>query len=106
VKALFDKTIKGYGALWSAAIHFGMFGFDNSVQIIDTITKRFNAVDKAGYGYFYGPDTRGRNNPEHPIIEKIRKGKKDMKTILPRGYADIKYWVPEKLYANHSQGID
>jgi hypothetical protein len=39
------------------------------------------------------------NNPEHPIIERIRKGKKDIKTILPRGYADIKYWAPEKLYA-------
>ncbi len=97
VRALFDKGIIGYGALWSTEVHFGMFTFENSAQVIDTITKRFNAVDDTGYGYFYGGNTRQRNNPEHSIIEKIKNGKVDIGTILPRGYTDRNYWLPDKL---------
>jgi hypothetical protein len=97
VKAIFDNSTKGYGALWSTKVHFGMFVFENSASIIDTITKRFNAVDENGYGYFYGRETRERNNPEHPIIEKIKNGKKDIGLIIPKGYQDRNYWLPEKL---------
>lgn len=97
VKAIFEDNIKGYGALWSTEIHFGSFAFDNSAEIIETITKRFKAVDQNGYGYFYGGQTRNRNNPEHPIIEKILNGKPKLETILPRGYTDKNYWLPDKL---------
>jgi very-short-patch-repair endonuclease len=97
VKALFDKSIKGYGVLWSTEIHFGMFVFENSADIIETITKRFNAVDENGIGYFYGGQTRERNNPEHPVIEKIKSGKADVGLIIPKGCADRNYWLPEKL---------
>lgn len=100
VKALFDRNIKGYGALWSTNILFGDFFFSNSAQIIETITKRFNAVDNEGFGYFYGPNTHGRNNPEHPIIEKILQGKEDIKKLLPKGYNDIERWLPQKLIKN------
>lgn len=97
VKALFDKSINGYGVLWSTEIHFGMFVFENSASIIDTITKRFNAVDENGFGYFYGGQTRGRNNPEHPIIEKIKNGKANIGLIIPKGHQDRNYWLPKKL---------
>jgi very-short-patch-repair endonuclease len=97
VKAIFDKSIKGYGVLWSTEVHFGMFISENSAQIIDTITKRFNAVDESGYGYFYGGLTRDRNNPEHPIIKKIKNGKADIGLILPKGLQDRNYWLPDKL---------
>ncbi len=97
VKALFDSAVRGLGALWSTEVHFGMFAFENSAEIIDTITERFNAVDVNGYGYFYGPETKGRNNPEHPIINKIRQGQVDVGIIVPRGFKDRNYWLPNKL---------
>lgn len=97
VKSIFDKTINGYGALWSTEVHFGAFIFDDSSQIIDEISKRFNAVDESGYGYFYGGQTRGRNNPEHPIIEKIKNGKEDIEQIIPKGCKDKNYWIPDSL---------
>jgi hypothetical protein len=97
IKVIFDDKLNGFGALWSTEIHFGMFPFKNSAQIIDKITQRFNAVDNEGYGYFYGPNTKQRNNPEHSIIEKIKNGKKDINTILPHGYEDKNYWIPDKL---------
>lgn len=97
VRAIFDKSIKGYGVLWSTNIHFGMFVFENSAEIIDTITKRFNAVEEDGIGYFYGGKTRSRNNPEHPIIENIKNGKENIGLIIPKGYKDKNYWLPKKL---------
>jgi len=97
VRALFENSIKGFGALWSTEIHFGMFTFENSANIIEIISKRFNAIDESGYGYFYGGRTRNRNNPEHPIIEKIKKGDADIGLIIPKGSLDRNYWLPEKL---------
>ena len=104
VKAIFENNIKGYGALWSTEILFGMFYFENSAQIIDDITKRFNAVDDSGYGYFYGSNTRNRNNPQHPIIEKIKMGKRNIELLLPKGYKDIDYWLPEELKTYNNYG--
>ncbi len=96
VKVLFDKNIKGYGALWSTNVHFGDFYFDNSAEIIEAINNRFNA-DRDGYGYFYGPNTVGRNNPEHPIVEKIMSGAERVERLLPKGYKDKNRWLPKKL---------
>jgi hypothetical protein len=97
VRAIFDKTVKGFGVLWSTEVYFGMFVFENSADIIETITSRFNAVDENGFGYFYGGQTRERNNPEHPIIEKIKGGKADVGIIIPKGFTDRNFWLPEKL---------
>lgn len=94
VRVLFDNSIKGFGALWGTKIHFGMFMSENSAQIIDAITNRFNAIDENGYGYFYEGQTRKRNNPEHPIIEKIREGNTAIELIIPKGYKDRNYWLP------------
>jgi len=100
VLALFDKDIKGYGVLWSTNIHFGDFYFDNSAEIIETINNRFNVERRGGYGYFYGPNTLGRNNPEHPIIEKIAQRKEPLERLLPKGYKEKARWLPEKLLNN------
>lgn len=96
VKALFDKDIKGYGVLWSTNVHFGDFYFDNSAEIIESINNRFNA-DRNGFGYFYGPNTSGRNNPEHPIVEKIISGNEPIERLLPKGFENKKRWLPETL---------
>lgn len=96
-ESYFEDNIQGYGALWSTKIHFGTFSFDNSAEIIEKITKRFNAVEQNGYGYFYERQTKNRNNPEHPIIDKILNGKSRIETLLPRGYTDKNYWLPDKL---------
>ena len=93
VKVLFGKNTKGYGALWSTNYHFGDFYFENSAEIIESINNRFSA-DRDGYGYFYGSNTAGRNNPEHPIIEKIRLGDESIEKILPKGSIDRRKWVP------------
>lgn len=97
VQAIFNPDIQGLGALWSTNVHFGMFIFSNSADIIEKMTKRFNAVDDSGFGYFYGPNTRDRNNPEHPIIEQIVTGKSDKETLLPKGFKDEGYWLPDRL---------
>ena len=49
-----------------------MSNFENSAEIIEGITKRSNDDRNGyGYGYFYGPYSVGRNNPEHPLIKKF-----------------------------------
>jgi hypothetical protein len=98
VKVLFDRNIKGYGALWSTNVHFGSFVCEKSDEIIMDITRRFNAYDDDGFGYLYGARTRGRNNPEHPVIQEIKKGKKDRGLIIPKGNKMAReFWLPDKL---------
>jgi hypothetical protein len=96
IKAIFEKNIEGLGVLWTTKIHFGHFSFKNSAQIIDEITKRFNAVNKEGYGYFY-QNSKGRNNIEHPILDKIKNNKSKVEILLPNGYKNKSYWLPEIL---------
>ena len=97
VKALFHKDIVGFGVLWSTNIHFGDFYFENSAEIIEIISNRFKAVDNSGIGYFYGANTKGRNNFEHPIIDEILNDKKPIERILPKGFKTKEFWIPEKL---------
>ena len=98
IRAIFEKDIIGLGALWSTQSHFGVFCFgEDSADIIELLSKRFNAIDDNGYGYFYGPNTRNRNNPEHPIIKKIKNGEKDITMILPKGFKEVNYWLPDEL---------
>ena len=100
VVAIFDKDVNGLGALWSTKIHFSTFIFPDSAQIIESINNRFRATRDGGCGYFYGPSTEGRSNPEHPIIREIQQGKKGIELLLPRGYNDIKQWAPRCLWPN------
>jgi len=97
LRSLFEPNISGFGALWSTEVHFGMFVFEDSATIIETLTSRFNAVDGEGFGYFYGPNTRGRNNPQHPIVDEIRSGKRPREILIPKGYKVISRWLPTVL---------
>lgn len=99
VRAIFDTNTNGFGVLWSTNVHFGTFVFPDSAHVIENINDRFRASRNGGCGYFYGPDTESRNNPEHPIIDRIRRGKKSIELLLPRGYESIKRWVPPCLVA-------
>lgn len=99
VRAIFDNNVKGLGVLWSTNVHFGSFVFPDSAQLIESINGRFRAARDGGCGYFYGPDTENRNNPEHPIISQIRQGKKSIEIILPRGRTGIEQWIPLSLAA-------
>ena len=94
VRAIFDNDVNGLGVLWSTNVHFGTFVFPDSAQVIDSINDRFRATRDDGYGYFYGPDTENRNNPEHPIISQIQQGKKSIDLLLPRGHTSVERWVP------------
>lgn len=87
--------MKGLGVLWSTNVHFGTFVFPDSAQVIESINDRFRAGRDGGYGYFYGPDTESRNNPEHPIISQILQGKKSIELLLPRGYSNLEQWIPQ-----------
>ena len=99
VRAIFDNNVNGLGVLWSTKVHFGFFLFPDSAQMIEGITDRFRARRNGGCGYFYGPDTENRNNPEHPVISQIQRGKKSIELLLPRGHNDIGQWVPQCLVA-------
>lgn len=76
--------------------------FNDSAALIEQFTSRFNAVDNDGYGYFYGPNTRGRDNPQHPIIDQIHAGLEGPSLLLPKGYTDELRWLPRVLWTTKS----
>ncbi|MDR1848206.1 MAG: hypothetical protein LBR17_08875 [Bacteroidales bacterium] len=104
VRAIFESNTKGFGALWSTNCLFGDFVFDNSAEIIDVITKRFNAVDADGYGYFYESNSRNRTKPEHPILQAIITGKEKQSRLIPQGCQHKEYWLP-KIVTNIMQDL-
>ena len=93
-----DPSERGYGALWSTKVFFGEFVFDNSAQIIADLTAQFKATPDGTYGYFYEEwnDEDGRIKEEHPIIQKILKGKKPLDLLIPKGVnsEDKGIWLP------------
>ncbi|MDD6184226.1 MAG: hypothetical protein PUB29_01200 [Bacteroidales bacterium] len=96
-----DAPSRGYGALWSTKVFFGEFFFPNSTQIIENITNQFKATPDGSYGYFYEAwsSDLGRIKQEHPILEKIRKGKKSIDLLIPPGADpnDKNKWLPKVL---------
>lgn len=97
VKAIFEPEVQGYGLLWSANVHFGEFVFDDSADIILSMSSRFKALRNGGLSYIYGPNTAGRTNAVHPIIGRIERGRTPHSRILPKGYSDPATWLPESL---------
>lgn len=93
---------RGYGALWSTKVFGGDFTFDNSAQIIEELTKPFNAAPDGEYGYFYEgweENALGRIKEEHPIIKRIMSGKVAIERLIPKG-ADPgtkNKWLPKCL---------
>ena len=94
VRALFEKP-RGL-SLWSTNVHFGDL-YSKTATIIKEMTSRFNAIEKDGIGYFYGPNNRGRNNIEHPIINRIHDGDTPMEKLLPMGREKREFWLPDRL---------
>ena len=93
---------RGYGALWSTKVFFGDFSFDNSAQIIEELTKPFNAAPDNEYGYFYekwDEGAYGRIKEEHPIIKKIMNGKVAIDRLIPKGAdpSTKNKWLPKCL---------
>lgn len=97
VRAAITGSGSGYGVLWSTTCHFGNFAFEDSADIILKMSRRFGVPEADGFGHFYGPNTLGRNNPEHPIIQRILDGKETVGRLIPKGAGDRNFWLPEKL---------
>jgi hypothetical protein len=97
VRTIFEPEVQGYGLLWSANVHFSEFVFEDSASIILDMSSRFNALREEGLNYIYGPQTAGRNNIEHPIIETIAKGRTSPNKLLPKGYTNLSTWLPDRL---------
>lgn len=91
VKVIFGDESKGLGSLWTTNILFGDFVFDNSAEIIETITKQFNAAEDNGVGYFY---VKNDIKPEHSIIEQIKKNPTKENRLLPKGFKKKSFWLP------------
>ena len=98
VQCLLETETKGFGLLWSATTMFSEFVFENSSEIIEEISNRFNIRDENGYGYMYGPNTRDRHNPEHPILKRIRNGKTSKERLIPKGAQSINEWLPTEFH--------
>lgn len=103
VKAIFEENERGYGALWSTSILFGDFIFEDSAQVIEEITKRFKAIDNNGLGYFYMENSYNMRKPNHPIIDEIKNNTTSINRLLPKGYKNKNYWLPDEL-KNVSKG--
>jgi|SRR6056297_2094704 len=97
VRAIFDDTVRGFGALWSTNIHFGDFSAQDAAQVILQINERFGCGGEDAVGDFYGPCTCGRNNPEHPILEDIVSGKQSVERLIPSGCESREAWIPARL---------
>lgn len=97
VRAIFEDDVSGLGALWSAGVYFNKFHFSNSAEIIENISDRFKAKRNNSIGYFYEKGKNTRIKPEHPIIDKVIKGKKNRSILLPKGFIDKEKWLPDCL---------
>ena len=97
VRAAITGSGSGYGVLWSTTCHFGDFAFEDSADIILKMSRRFGVAETDGFGHFYGPNTLGRNNPEHPIVQRILDGKENVGRLIPKGAKDRSFWLPERL---------
>lgn len=97
VRAAIAGSGSGYGVLWSTNCHFGDFVFENSAEIIMKMSRRFGLAESDGFGHLYGPSTLGRNNPEHPIIQRILDGKENVGRLIPKGAKERNFWLPKKL---------
>ena len=99
VKALFDSSVNGLGALWSSKALFGNFCIERPSELILSETERFNAIKEEGVGYFYGTHDFGRNMPTHPIIADILEKKAPVKVLIPSDVnTDYEFWLPSELW--------
>lgn len=97
-KIIFDTTLKGYGALWTTTKYFNDFSIPNPSETIKKLTRRFNAEDDNGIGYFYEASNNLRMKPAHKLIRSVLKDKNQLKKFLPSDADDKYYWIPKQLW--------
>lgn len=95
---IFDTSLKGYGALWTTTKFFNEFSIPNPSETIKRLTRRFNAENKDGIGYFYEASNDVRIKPEHILIKSASKNKDKLKCFLPPDAEDMYYWIPTQLW--------
>lgn len=97
-RILFDNSLEGYGALWTSTKYFSEFSIPNPSDTIKNLTRRFNAEDENGIGYFYEEKKGPRFQPAHSLLSKVIKDKSLIKRFIPNGAKDYKYWLPKELW--------
>ena len=98
-----DITSYGRGALWSSTGYFSQFVWNNSASVIEKLTAPFRAANDGDFGIFYdGYDTDNYVKKEHPIVEKILKGKESFRLLVPKGVQDceVQKWLPSRIRQN------
>ena len=98
VRIIFDQNLKGYGALWTSTQYFHNFSILNPSATIKELTRRFNAEDENGIGYFYEKKDGPRFQPSHNILSKVNKDHSKIKLFIPNDAKDYKYWLPKEIW--------
>ena len=97
-RILFDQSLKGYGALWTSSKYFHDFSIPNPSNTIKELTRRFNAEDENGIGYFYEKKDGPRFQPSHKLLSRAKKDHLKIKLFIPNDAQDYKYWLPKELW--------
>jgi hypothetical protein len=107
VKAIFDQTLQGLGALWSCSKSclFRKFPLDTPGNIVQQLNEQFRAARNGSIGYFYEKDSEGRVKPEHFILDRIRKGSCPKDILIPQGINPVDHWkwLPEEFRRSNCQ---
>lgn len=75
---------------------FGDFTLVDAETVIVALCERFRAAED-GLGYMYG-NGHTPNKPEHPVVDRIRKGRESPWRLIPRGATRAPaFWLPAEL---------
>ena len=106
-KVLFDQSLQGYGALWTTQAYFNNFDIPQAAETIIKLTKRFNAEDESGIGYFYQGKEDERKQPEHHLIKQALKDPKKLLCFIPKNLPlndpTYSYWLPKDLWNEYEK---
>ena len=106
-KVLYDDSLQGYGALWTTKAYFHDFDIPQAAETIIKLTKRFNAEDENGIGYFYEGKEGVRKQPEHELIKQALKNPNKILSFIPKNLPpddpSYKYWLPKELWGAYEK---
>ena len=97
-RVIFDQRLKGYGALWTSTKYFHEFTIPNPSATIKELTRRFNAEDKNGIGYFYEKKEGPRYQPPHNLLSTVKKDHSKIVLFIPNDAHDHCYWLPKEMW--------